>query len=73
MLVVAYHRQEKVTKTTEDQPKENKDEKMQKEPFEQVPTTHAGDRILRRRRKSRSFIPSLVRNLRKLVRDSRGR
>jgi hypothetical protein len=61
------------TKTTEGQLKETKDENMQKEHLEQVPTTHAGDRILRRRRKSRSFFPSLFRNIRKLVRDTRGR
>ena len=43
---------------------------MEKEPFEQVPSSHAGDRVLRRRRKARHFLPHLFRNIRKLVKSS---
>ncbi|MBN2238141.1 MAG: hypothetical protein JW712_00060 [Dehalococcoidales bacterium] len=43
---------------------------MAKEPFEQVPTTHAGDRVLRRRRKSRHFFPHFLRNIQRLVKGT---
>lgn len=42
------------------------DKGMEKEPFEQVPSSHAGDKVLRRRRKSRGIIPAILRNIQRL-------
>jgi hypothetical protein len=57
-------------KNSGEPPLERDKKSMDKEPFEQVPTTRAGDRVLRRRRKSRSIIPLIFRNIRKLVRGT---
>ena len=58
--------------TTGVQPDKKDNKSMEKEAFEQVPTTRAGDKVLRRRRKSQSFFPLLFRNIRRLVKGTGG-
>ncbi len=58
------------TDTSDNEPKEKSPKTLEKQLFEQVPTSHAGDKVLRRRRKTRPLFSQLVDNLRKLVKNT---
>ena len=60
-------------KVTDNKQLESDKSSMEKEPFEQVPSTRAADRVLRRRRKSRGLFPHIFRNIRKLIRGTGSR
>ena len=57
-------------KPTEKHDKEKDTNHMEKPLFEKVPSSRAGDQTLRRRRKSRGFIPNIVRGIRKIVKGN---
>jgi len=58
---------------TDNKQPESEDNSVEKATFEQVPTTRAADRVLRRRRKPRGLFPHILRNIRKLVRGTGSR
>ncbi|OGN88476.1 MAG: hypothetical protein A2158_08150 [Chloroflexi bacterium RBG_13_46_14] len=58
---------------TDNKQPEREDNTVEKASFEQVPSTRAGDRVLRRRRKPRGLFPYIVRNIRKLIRGTGSR
>ncbi len=58
---------------TEKKHLESEENSLEKEYLEQVPTTRAADRVLRRRRKPRGLFPQFFSNIRKLVRGTGSR
>ncbi len=62
--------EQQVQKVTENKQLEREDNSVEKTSFEQVPTSRAADRVLRRVRKPRGFFPQFFRNIRKLTRST---
>jgi hypothetical protein len=58
---------------TDNKQLEREDKSVEKASFEQVPTSRAADRLLRRHRKPHGLFPTIVRNIRKLVRGTGSR
>lgn len=56
--------------TSDNKSKEKSRKDMEKEAFEPVPTSRLGDRVLRRRRKSRHFFLQLFDNIRRLMKST---
>ncbi|MBN2075531.1 MAG: hypothetical protein JW762_08270 [Dehalococcoidales bacterium] len=52
---------------------ERENNSVEKASFEQVPTSRAADRVLRRRRRPRRSFPTIFRNIWKLVRGTGSR
>jgi hypothetical protein len=58
---------------TENKKQERENNSLEKVSFEQVPTSRAADRVLRRRRKSRGLFHKIFRNILRLVRNTSNR
>lgn len=55
---------------TDDKQRESEDSSVEKASFEQVPSSHAADKVLRRHRKPRGLFSNIFISVRKLVRGS---